>query len=182
MEVSSKLSKEKGGFTLVELLVVISIIGFLSSIVLSSLGAIRVKARDARRVTDFRQIETALNLYYNDNRSYPGTNSVISRDESWSDLANHLVMYLSPLPKDPLNRGPLIFPYYTNNYAYQYICEAGGCQDYDLITQFEDKNNSNRCELRCWRQNRFVDTTPRPPWCNCPGEIGGFSPYIYSDH
>jgi prepilin-type N-terminal cleavage/methylation domain-containing protein len=51
------------GFTLVELLVVISIIGLLSSIVYASVNSSRVRARDVRRVVDVRQIEKAVQLY-----------------------------------------------------------------------------------------------------------------------
>jgi type II secretion system protein G len=59
------------GFTLIELLVVISIIGLLASVVLVSLNQARTKSRDAARKADLRQIQTALELYYNDNGAYP---------------------------------------------------------------------------------------------------------------
>ena len=52
--------KTKAGFTLIELLVVIAIIGVLASIVLASLNTARQKSRDARRITDLKQIQFAL--------------------------------------------------------------------------------------------------------------------------
>ncbi|HCR52662.1 TPA: hypothetical protein DIV48_03420 [Candidatus Kaiserbacteria bacterium] len=59
------------GFTLVELLIVISIIGILSSIVVGTLNGARIKARDTKRVQDMVQLRTAIVMYYVDNGSYP---------------------------------------------------------------------------------------------------------------
>lgn len=59
------------GFTLVELLVVISIIGLLSTLAVVSLGSARSRARDARRISDIKQIQTALELHYADLGAYP---------------------------------------------------------------------------------------------------------------
>ena len=63
--------KHNKGFTLIELLVVIAIIGLLSSVVLVSMGGVRAKARDARRLSDMRQILLALQLYYDKYERYP---------------------------------------------------------------------------------------------------------------
>ena len=65
-------SNNRSGFTLVELLVVISIIGMLSSLAVVSLNSARIKARDAKRLADVRQIQTALELYFNSNFHYAG--------------------------------------------------------------------------------------------------------------
>jgi len=59
------------GFTLIELMVVISIISLLASIILASMNSARAKARDARRLHDLRQIETALALFYDKFGKYP---------------------------------------------------------------------------------------------------------------
>lgn len=63
--------KTKKGFTLVELLVVIAIIGLLATIAFISLNSARGKARDAKRVSDIRQVMSALELYYADKGGYP---------------------------------------------------------------------------------------------------------------
>ncbi len=61
----------KKGFTLIELLVVIAIIGLLSTLAVVSLNNARAKSRDAKRVADIKQVQTAMELFYNDNNRYP---------------------------------------------------------------------------------------------------------------
>jgi prepilin-type N-terminal cleavage/methylation domain-containing protein len=61
----------KKGFTLVELLVVISIIALLSTIAIVSLGSARAKARDTARIADMKQVSTALEQFYADQGGYP---------------------------------------------------------------------------------------------------------------
>lgn len=53
---------KRKGFTLIELLVVIAIIGLLSSLAVVSLNSAREKARDARRVSDVRQLATLIEM------------------------------------------------------------------------------------------------------------------------
>lgn len=65
------MNMNKKGFTLVELLVVIVIIGLLSTLAIVALNSARAKARDAKRVSDVKQIQTALELFFNEHNGYP---------------------------------------------------------------------------------------------------------------
>ncbi|MEI8061958.1 MAG: type II secretion system protein [bacterium] len=62
---------KKTGFTLLELLFVVAIIALLSSIVLSSLAVARARGRDAKRISDLRQVRNAIELYMSDNGGNP---------------------------------------------------------------------------------------------------------------
>lgn len=62
---------KKNGFSLIELLVVMFIIGILTSVLLPNLMGARQKAKDAQRMTDMDSLKGALRLYYNDNQNYP---------------------------------------------------------------------------------------------------------------
>ena len=71
----------KKGFTLVELLVVISIIGTLVAILLPNFMGARERAKDAQKIQDAYAIKNALRMYYNDNQAYPtpvGTGNTIA--------------------------------------------------------------------------------------------------------
>jgi len=63
------------GFTLIELLVVISIIGLLSGLVLVSVQGSRIKAQDSRRLSDMRQMVTAITMYYDRFESFPANHT-----------------------------------------------------------------------------------------------------------
>ena len=67
------LMKNKKAFTLIELLVVIAIIGILATISVIALSNARSKARDTKRVADIKQVQTALELFFNDKGRYPTT-------------------------------------------------------------------------------------------------------------
>lgn len=78
--------KQQKGFTLVELLVVISIIGLLSTLAVVALNQARVRARDSKRLSDIKQIQTALELYYADQGVYPVEATAITLGEDATDI------------------------------------------------------------------------------------------------
>jgi prepilin-type N-terminal cleavage/methylation domain-containing protein len=82
------------GFTLIELLIVISIIGVLSSIVIVSTNDARAKSRDAYRLSQIREIKTALELYYSAHEQYPANIFPLTYDENiphnWANMVNAL--------------------------------------------------------------------------------------------
>lgn len=88
------MSKQRG-FTLIELLVVIAIIGLLSTLAVVSLNNARMKSRDAVRVSDIKQIQTALELYYNDENSYP---TALTAGEP---ITNGTITYMNAVPSNP---------------------------------------------------------------------------------
>lgn len=107
-----KISNKKSGFTLIELLVVISIIGFLSTVVMQNLNGARLKARDTVRMSDMRQIQKAIEMYYSNNGHYPAPDNVtnascwVGGGGNWiNDAANYnwSTGYLSRQPHDPID-------------------------------------------------------------------------------
>lgn len=66
-------NKAQSGFTLIEILVVISIIGMISTVAVTAVATARTKARDAKRRADLAQLQKGLELYFNTNGVYPCT-------------------------------------------------------------------------------------------------------------
>lgn len=106
------INESSKGFTLIELLVVVAIIGLLASIILSSLNVARQKGRDARRIADLKEVQTALELYYSNHNGYP-----VSTTQATAATALAAVVTdgdMSIIPDDPLGAG----------YHYVYISSA----------------------------------------------------------
>ncbi len=101
------IKKSLTGFTLIELLVVIAIIGLLATIVMASLNSARAKARDAKAVSEFRQIGVALALYYDKYGRYPNETPVITNPwtDNFNSMATQLVTekFLATVPVAPAN-------------------------------------------------------------------------------
>lgn len=157
------------GFTLIELLVVIAIIGILSSVVLASLNSARSKARDARRKADMKQIQLALELYYDSNGSYPvgGWFSSEPGDNASNNGGNWIPglapTYIPSLPRDPRGGASSIQPTCSSwKSAYLYLSADGG-KNYKLLAHCAPEN--------AWTSSdSFYDPVrPTHAWMLCSG-------------
>lgn len=121
---------KKKGFTLIELLVVISIISLLASVVLASLNTVREHARDSTRITQVREIQKALELYYSDNGNYPhsytlslqydstAAHTINSTTETdWRAFMESLKPHINSTVVDPINDSTYNFKYFSSYYG-----------------------------------------------------------------
>lgn len=116
------------GFTLIEMLIVVAIIAILAGSVLVGLGPVQKQGRDSRRISDLRQVQNALELYYNKTASYPTVST-------WADLKTTLTTgsdsVTTNLPTDPRDG--------VGSYGYRYYSNGS---TYVLATTLEDGGNS----------------------------------------
>lgn len=139
--------KSKNGFTLIELLVVIAIIGLLASIVLVSLNKARAKARETRRLSDLRQIQLALEMYYDDYGYYPRelSDSANGKVGEGAGIDNILTSggYMTAIPSDPLGPGNSTYYYYYDGW-HNCLDVLGSCCSAVLFAKtMENSDNAN---------------------------------------
>ncbi|NCT00024.1 prepilin-type N-terminal cleavage/methylation domain-containing protein [Candidatus Parcubacteria bacterium] len=129
------------GFTLIELLVVVAIIGILATVVLASLGSARSRARDAKRITELKQIQNALELYYLDNNSYPVANAVADCNANTTLAPLVSGGYVPSLPTE--NTLPFCINYYSQGGS-AWTCngENRGLFSYAFFFALENPNTS----------------------------------------
>lgn len=96
--------RKQKGFTLIELLVVIAIIGLLSTLAVVALNNARAKSRDARRLSDVKQMQTAMELYFNDCGSYPASTTPGGTIAQNDGTCTGTVTYMAVVPNNPQPR------------------------------------------------------------------------------
>ncbi|MCK4805952.1 MAG: type II secretion system protein [Candidatus Pacebacteria bacterium] len=118
---------KRRGFTLIEMLIVITIIALLASLILVGMGGARAKTRDSRRIADLHNVMNALELYYAKFYDYPD-------DSNWDGLVAALTtgdIGVTRVPKDPL----------SPNKTYEYGV-SGDNQDYVLKATLETEDHA----------------------------------------
>lgn len=128
--------KKKEAFTLVELVVSIIIIGVLFSLVSISLREIRRNGRDTKRLSDIREIQTALESYYRDHSFYP-SNLIFGEDLTGPNGK----VYMSKIPKN-------IQPASANCPEKEYLYEEEN-NSYKIGFCLEKKNNDFESGPNC---------------------------------
>ncbi len=120
----------KKAFTLIEILVVATIIGLLAAGASITYSQLAKQSRDARRKADLEQIRAALEMYRSTNGSYPTPTVSCTFAGTIADASN---TYLTTVPKDPK----------CNTYTYYYTTDGTA---YTLGTSLEaPKTDETTC-------------------------------------
>ncbi|MFM2414508.1 MAG: hypothetical protein RI911_201 [Candidatus Parcubacteria bacterium] len=121
------------GFSLIEVMVVIAIIGTLSGTLFAYMNNSRNRAKDSRRLADIQTIMKALELYQNENKQYPGTASTVYVSGTGTCAGSYATIgsvlntsFISNIPRDP-----------TSGQCYFYIPDTG-MQSYKLFMDPDD--------------------------------------------
>ena len=128
--------KQQKGFTIIELLIVIIVIGILAALVLNAFGNIQERARDTERRSDVNAIHTQLELYYADNGDYPNSTTKAGLVTAMPDLNSDA---LDDPSGDAINAGG------ANGYDYAPLpagCVAGACTSYTLSATLEEDGST----------------------------------------
>ncbi len=145
---------KKNGFTLVELLVVISIIGILAGIALVAFRSSQARSRDVQRKSDLKQTANALELFYADYQKYPQASADnnlsacpyiytsgsgakctwgISEFRDVDNAGSTKTTYFKILPKDPSSTQYYLYRVDSAYQKFQLFAYLENTQDQSLI-------------------------------------------------
>src|SRR3989338_2926826 len=131
----NRFSKNQIGYTLIEILITVSIIGILSSIVLGGLRITKEKARNTRRLADVNEIVNAIELYRqaNEDTSH-GEDGVeyINGDPYW--IPELAPTYIPVVPSDPIDK---------DEYKYHYLRQG---KNYEVAAFIEEHGGDPTCD------------------------------------
>lgn len=119
------------GFSLIELLIVIALIGVLATVLIMALNPnTQIKrARDAQRKSDVRQIQSGLEMYRADNGGYPATLNNCSSGKAMGNTGCTII-YMSNIPLDP-----------TTKALYFYVPTGSPATSYKLVACLENNKD-----------------------------------------
>lgn len=107
----------KKGFTLIELLIVVAIIGILAAIAVPNFLNAQMRAKVARVVSDFKSLDTALEMYRLDNNAFPNDHDL----DAYANGHEHglfsltsPISYMSSVPPNPFVERDLRFTFAIN--------------------------------------------------------------------
>jgi len=153
-----KINKKRFGFTLVEMLVVISIIGILSAVLAGGYVNSQKSARDVARKLSLKSISDTLSVYYSDYGVYPHTPEIDINDliDDQNQLTKNGVVYIKKMPKETKDGVAQIFyevgraPTYKSFRLYTNLenDEDGSCYK-DSLGVIEDNLNGYSISSGC---------------------------------
>jgi len=124
-----KIKKNESGFSLTELLLAMSIISLTAGLSSAKMNDILPSARDAQRLGNIHQVQTALNLYYADKGQYPLVAEKDLSKNNWQEMEKALELsdpkpYMPDVPKDPLDNDLYNFKYYSDGQTFKISFET----------------------------------------------------------
>ncbi len=124
------------GFTLLELLVVVALIGVFSTLGLNAFTAVQQKSRDSQRKTDIEQIRIALELYRSDNSTYPSPAQLYTGGTCGAAFTSGTTTYMQKVPCNPKPVEIYVYTYTasTNSYVIRACLENANDKDGEAIT------------------------------------------------
>ncbi len=109
--------RKRRGFSLVELMVVVTILGILAAIVLVNFSGSTIRARQSAAATQIASFQTAIGLYHTYHGKYPGGLDELTK----ADSKNNNKYYLKSIPKDPWGNG---YKFEKTSDGYVVICRG----------------------------------------------------------
>ena len=135
------LKNKSKGFTIVELLIVIVVIGILATLVLVTFTGIQQKARDSKRKTDLGAVQAALETYYSSNNTYP----TLAHLQSSSWLSSNLKGFDAAALQDPKGASNSTVGSSTSATQYGYVVTAADGTLASPTTCDDGSSASNPC-------------------------------------
>ena len=131
----SKKIKKYFGFTLVEMLVVISIIGILSAVLAGGYINSQKNARDAARKLSLKSMSDALNAYYADYGIFPEQNTILDLINSQGELSKDGIIYIKKMPKETGSMGEILYQVSVTGKSFKLFANLENIEDGSCLSK-----------------------------------------------